>query len=221
METNPMSDPRRASTRTSDRIHEELRRAIITLELSPRSVLSESSLAERLKCSRTPLREALQRLAQEQLVVIEPRRAISIPPLGMTEFTELMDTMLAVEPVLIRASAASIRADELATLDRCVYQMEEAGRTGDFAGWADLDFDFHEAIARGTQNHYMEQTLVRLDRLVSRFAYLGIRRPGAASVATAEHRHVMEALRRHDADECERLIRQHITNGRERMKAVL
>jgi GntR family transcriptional regulator, rspAB operon transcriptional repressor len=216
-----LSESKRASTRTSDRIHQELRRAIITLELSPRTMLSEASLAERLKCSRTPLREALQRLAQEQLVVVEPRRAISIPALGMTEFTELMETMLAVEPVLIRSAAEQIREDELAELERCVTQMQAAAAEGDFASWTDLDFDFHEVIAKSTHNHFMEQTLVRLDRLVSRFAYLGIRRPGAADVATGEHREVMEALRAHDPERCGRLIYHHIKNGRERMRAVL
>jgi GntR family transcriptional regulator, rspAB operon transcriptional repressor len=216
-----VADSKRASTRTSDRIHQELRRAIITLELSPRTMLSEASLAERLNCSRTPLREALQRLAQEQLVVVEPRRAISIPPLGMTEFTELMETMLAVEPVLIRVAAEQIRDDELASLDVLLARMDESGASGDFAAWTDIDFEFHEGIAKGTHNHFMEETLVRLDRLVSRFAYLGIRRPGAAVVATAEHREVVEALKAHAPDRCEQLIRQHITNGRERMRAVL
>ena len=78
-----------AGGRASDRIEHELRRMIVTLELAPGAEVSEPYLIERLKCGRTPLREALQRLAQEHLVVSVPRRGTSIAELSVSEFREL------------------------------------------------------------------------------------------------------------------------------------
>ena len=194
---------------------------ITALELEPGEVVTEAYLIQRLGCGRTPLREALQRLAHEHLLVINPRRGATVANLGIKEFGQLLETLLGVEAFAIRYAAERITERELARLEEITARGEEAAASGDYATWAELDYQLHTTIAAASQNRFTVECLGPLYRQVARFAYLGVSRPGAARAASGDHSQIVAALRARDPDRCERLFRQHVENARERIRAAL
>jgi GntR family transcriptional regulator, rspAB operon transcriptional repressor len=207
--------------RASDRVLQDLRRMILTHELPPGAVVTEASLVEVLKCSRTPLREALQSLSHEHLVVAVPGRGVSIADLSIVEFGVIVEAEASVEAPLVRLAAERItdeRIDELAAL---LLRSTTAVETGDLPEVVECDFYFHTTWGAAAGNHLLLEFQTMLLRLLARYVYLGFQHQGNPEGAISDHGQVLEALRRRDPDAAEAAIRTHITNGRERMRRAL
>jgi DNA-binding GntR family transcriptional regulator len=215
--------PRQAQrVRASDEIVERLRHLIITLELAPGSDVTETYLRELLQCGRTPLREALQRLAAEHLVVATPRRGVSISELSIIDFRNLMEAASCIEPQVARLAAERITDDRLRLLGDLLADSEKASLAGQPERSAMLDWDFHHEMALSTRNPYLSESLDTLHRLSMRFVFLGFQHSGdAAEGALDDHRRIFAGLSAHDADAAEKAILEHCEHGRDRMRAAL
>ena len=207
--------------RASERVLHELRRRIITLELAPGAVVTEEYLCSLLGCSRTPLREALQLLAREHLVIAVPRRGVSIAELSIVDFPALVEATEGVESFLARLAAERGTDDQFAELGDLVEASESATSAGDLAQVAELDFRFHQVIGEAADNHLMLEVQDTLHRLAMRFVFMGFRRAGTAAGAVADHRRIVAALRTRVPDNAEAAVREHNRNARERMRAAL
>jgi GntR family transcriptional regulator, rspAB operon transcriptional repressor len=207
--------------RASDLIEEELRRMIITMELPPGVTVSQPYLAERLKCGRTPLREALQRLAQEYMVTAVPGGGFSVAGLSVVDYMDILEALRGFEPFIVRLAAARISADDLARLDEILSQAEEANAQGDLSTVARCDFDFHRTIAQASNNRHLSDTCTRLQQILTRFGYVFWQRAGSAATSLAEHRQVLAALRAQDVAEAERLAVAHTEHAGQRIGPVL
>jgi DNA-binding GntR family transcriptional regulator len=199
----------------------ELRRRIITLELPPGAHVTEAGLVELLKCSRTPLREAVQRLAAEHLVVAVHRRGVTVAELSIIDFGNLVDAIEGTEGFLVRLAAEKIVDEQIDRMDALMDASDEASAQGDMAQAAELDFEFHKLIGEAAGNPYLLEMQEMLHRLAMRFVYLGLDRSGTAADTVADHRRIIDALRRRDADAAEAALLQHCHNGRDRMRAAL
>lgn len=219
--TRASSGTEGGGTRASDAIADRLRRMIITLELAPGAVVTETYLQELLQCSRTPLREALQRLTQEHLVVSVPRRGVWIAELSLMDFGELVEMIDGVSRFVARLAAARVTDDVLERLADILERARQADSMGDLPMAAELDFDFHYLIAEASQNHYAVDVLAPLQRLVSRFSFVGFKRTGTAKGAIEDHDRVLEALRERDPDLAEARVAEHSEHGRQRIRAGL
>jgi DNA-binding GntR family transcriptional regulator len=185
----------------------------------PGAVVTEAYLSELLGCGRTPLREATQRLAQEGFMVVMPRRGLFVAELSIIGLGNLIETLGGVQAFAVRQAAERIGPLELARLDEILCAAEQAGKEKDFLTWVELDFEFHCVIAEATQNPYTIDALRKLNRLMSRFAYLGLKRAQTAEGALEDHRLIVEALKAHDPDESRQRMERHVEHGRERMRA--
>ena len=141
--------------RASDRVLRELRRRIITLELPPGAHVTEAELVGLLKCSRTPLREALQRLAAEHLVVAVPRRGITIAELSIVDFGKQLEAIEGTEGFLIRLAAEGIVDEQIDRMDALMDALDAASAEGDMAQAAEFDFEFHRLIGQAAGNPYL------------------------------------------------------------------
>jgi GntR family transcriptional regulator, rspAB operon transcriptional repressor len=194
---------------------------IVTMELQPDAIVNEASLMQRLKCGRTPLREAIQRLVQEDLVVSVPRRGISIPGLSVIEFSQIMEALTAVEGFSARLAAKRITAQQLGRLEENIAEEEDASRRSDLTTIAELDFEFHDIIAQATGNRYLTRMCVHLHHLVTRFGYLGWKNEGNAESSLADHRQIVAALKSRDPEEAERQQTEHNGRAKERLIRVI
>ena len=207
--------------RASDGVLHDLRRMILTHELRPGAVVTEASLVEILGCSRTPLREALQSLSHEHLVVAVPGRGVTIADLGIVEFGVILEAERSVECPLVRLSAERISDEGIERLDEVLKRSATAAAAGDVPEVVDCDFLFHTEWGSASGNHLLLEFQSMVLRLVARYVYLGFRRAGNPEGAISDHRQIFEALRRRDPDAAEAAILAHIRNGRERMRSAL
>ena len=210
-----------ATERASDAIVTKLRSKIMTLELEPGRMVTEAYLADLLKCGRTPLREALQRLAQEHLVTAVPRRGVAIAELSVLDYIWLVEAENSIALVVGPLAAQRITDDQLEQLARTIELSREANERHDFVAYVELDFDYHRQIAEASQNRYLVGALTPLHRLLTRFTFLGIRAAGSAEGAIADHQQVLAALRSRDPDAVRRALEAHHKNARERVRAAL
>lgn len=216
---SPRLAPQRG--RASDRVLAELRRMILTQELPPGAVITEASLVSVLKCSRTPLREALQRLSHEHLVVAVPGRGVSISDLSIPQFGVVLEAEASVESSLVRLAAERIDDACLSAAEELLDRATAAAEAGDVPGVVDCDYLFHTTWGAAAGNHLLLEFQSMLLRLLARYVYLGFNHPGNPEGALSDHRRILAALGRHDPDAAEIAIREHIANGRERMRKAL
>jgi DNA-binding GntR family transcriptional regulator len=210
------------SRRASDDIVDRLRTMIVTLELAPGSVVTEAYLCGLLGCSRTPLREALQTLAADRLVVATPQRGVSIAELSVIDYGHILEATLAVDSQVVRLAAERIDAERLARLDEILVASATALASGDRMGSADADWELHREIAEATGNPFLVDVSASLHRLAARFVYYVFGRANdAESGALDDHRVIVDALRAHDADGAEQAAVDHYRNARNRMRAAL
>jgi DNA-binding GntR family transcriptional regulator len=207
--------------RASDGVLRDLRRMILTHELPPGEVVTEASLVELLGCSRTPLREALQSLSHEHLVVAVPGRGVSIADLGILEFGVIVEAERSVEGPLVRLAAERITDERIARLEELLARSEAAVARGDVLEVVDCDFLFHSEWGAASENHLLLEFQSMILRLIARYVYLGFKRAANAEGAISDHRQILAALRLHDPDAAEAAILEHVRNGRERMRNAL
>lgn len=204
-------------SRESDRIENELRRLILTLELEPGQVVSEAALMKRYDWGRTPLREAFQRLAEQSLVQIIPRQGVIITPLSVFDFTAMMDAMAMVIGPAAALACQRLEKVELERLELIVAQSETAAAERDFVTLAEQDYEFHRTLADATGNRYLRDYLLRLHQCATRFNFAAWQRDTDATPSMQEHLQIIAALRARDPVRARRVMLEHIQNARSRV----
>lgn len=204
-------------SRESDRIENELRRLILTLELEPGQVVSESALMKRYGWGRTPLREAFQRLAEQSLVQIIPRQGLIITPLSVFDFVAMMDAMAMVIGPAAALSCQRLDNTELEHLEKIVAQSEIAAEQRDFVTVAEQDYEFHRTLAEATGNRYLRDYLLRLHQCATRFNFASWQRDAQATPSMQEHHQIIAALRARDSAGARQVMLDHIQNARNRV----
>jgi GntR family transcriptional regulator, rspAB operon transcriptional repressor len=216
MPTNHLSQKR-----ASDIIEEKLARMIISLQLPPGAMITEADLAKQLDCGRTPLREALQRLAQQYLVVSVPRHGIFIAELNLLEYVQLIEAIAWLESGAAVLAAGRSNELDLAELKKNIQSTGNFFEKGDFLSVAEHDFMFHQKISEISRNKYLIDMTLRLHRLTSRFIYISLTNGMNIKVSMDEHHEIIEALERHDEEQAKKLTYDHMLKARERIISVL
>lgn len=191
-----------SSARLSDQAYAALKREIVSLELAPGAVLSEPELTVRLGIGRTPLREALQRLAEEDLVVVLPHRGTFVSPVGAADVQAVFELRVELDAFAARLAAERATSSQIEGLRLLV---------DGFAGEAaEFDREFHEGIAAAAHNPYLERTARRLYVLGMRMLnLLRIPRESAAEMRV-EFGPIVEAIAARDAQGAAEAARRHV-----------
>jgi DNA-binding GntR family transcriptional regulator len=199
--------------RQSDIAYDGLRTAIIRAELMPGAAIDERQCMEMLGVGRTPLREALQRLAQEDLLLAVPQRGYFISSTSAADFFHLNEFRLHSEALAARMAAMRIDDTQLAEFDAL---MDEA-RTGvterrmEVEWHLGIDERMHKLVARASGNPYLVQSLNRLYALSLRSLYVA-RVPVTLIFDELENfTAIRDALAARDPDRAEAAMREHLT----------
>jgi DNA-binding GntR family transcriptional regulator len=188
-----------------------LRQAILSCELQPGERLVIDDLARRLRVSIIPVREALQVLQAEGLVVTVPHVGATVAPVSRESILDVFTVLEGLEVVATRLVAERGSAEALATLARFVTAMDGAIEAGRLEEWADLNTRFHQAISTSSGLPLLEEmtgrVLGRWDR-VRRFYFKGVL-SHRVSQAQQEHREILAALESRDLPRLEALVRTH------------
>lgn len=171
--------------------------------------LREEEVAQRLKVSRTPVREALGRLAARGFVEPAGGRGVIVRNLDISEVLELYAMREIMEGAAAHLAAEHASAPELGALRDIEQAFVEASET-DAAGMARLNRAFHEAICRAARNRYLDNASRELQDWIALLGPTTFTVTGRPSTSHGEHQAIIEAIAARDGDKAEQLARAHI-----------
>ena len=195
--------------------YERLQDAIRHANLQPGEPLSETRISRALGISRTPVREALQQLAQEGLVQIIPGRAVTVAAPSMQEVLDAVHVRQLLEPELVRLAAELLPPEAMEILQAVMQEMEQAALTGDRVAWTKADSLFHETLSHYCPNRLLGQLVLQARDRVHQSTIDEQTSSARIIDYTEEHRQVVKAILGRDAQTAERLMREHIAQLRQ------
>lgn len=194
----------------SDIIADALEGMIVEGAFQSGDRLDETQLAERFSVSRTPVREALQRLALSGLVEQIPRRGVFVRQPGPVEIIEMFAVMAELEAVCARLAAARISDAALEELRAANAECLAAVQAGDADRYYAGNERYHAIIYRESGNGFLEQECAKLHRRLKPFRRLQLRVRGRLGQSMAEHESILTALRAGNGAEAAGLIHAHV-----------
>jgi DNA-binding GntR family transcriptional regulator len=203
----------------SQQAYGRIQRKIIYLELEPGAVIDETALQEELGLGRTPIREALQRLEQEKLVTIVPRRGMFVSEISVTDLYQIFELRLTVEALATRLAAR--RGTEAHWQQMTAVLNSVPWDNASDQQLIEIDEACHYIIYDAADNHFLEDMLTTCYALSLRLWYFFLHRIGDMRTAVQEHQQIYEALCAGDADEAARLMEQHIQSFQAEMHAIM
>ena len=199
----------------ADRAYLEIRDLIVSLKLPPGDLIDERRLVQSLGIGRTPVREALRRLAQEQLVEVFPRRGMFVTGVDLRDLARISEVRAVLEPEAARLAAERAtdeERDDLAALG------DEITHDADLMG---LDERIHRAVYTAAHNDLLEKTLGEYYVLALRIWMIALDRAQDLEDAVAAHRDLIEAIVVGDARRAAKVMRAHVENFEAAMRKVL
>ncbi|MFL5914555.1 MAG: GntR family transcriptional regulator [Gaiellaceae bacterium] len=199
----------------ADRAYLAIRGLIVSLGLRPGAVIDERELMQQLGLGRTPVREALRQLAQEQLVEVFPRRGMFVTGVDVRDLARISEVRAALEPEAARLAAERATDEE---------RNELADLGGQIKRGADLmalDERIHRSIYAAAHNHLLEKTLGEYYVLAMRIWMIAIDRAEALEDAVEAHRDLIQAIVVGNADRAAGLMQDHVENFETSMRKVL
>lgn len=172
--------------------------------------LDEVQLAERFDVSRTPIREALQRLSLTGLVEQIPRRGVFVRQPGPVELLEMFEVMAELEAASARLAATRISDEALSELNAINERCEKAVAAQDFDGYYRENAEFHAMLYRQSGNSFLEQECLRLYRRLQPFRRVQLRLRGRLKQSMSEHKMIVAALEGGDGAKAADVIRAHV-----------
>ena len=192
-----------------------IRGLIVSLELPPEAVIDERMLMQRLGLGRTPVREALRQLAQEQLVEVFPRRGMFVTGVDVRDLARISEVRAALEPEAARLAAERATEEERDELSALGDQIK---RGADLMG---LDERIHRAIYAAAHNHLLEKTLGEYYVLALRIWMIALDRAQDLEDAVEAHRALIHEIVVANADGAADRMRAHVENFERAMRNVL
>ncbi|MEI4232705.1 GntR family transcriptional regulator [Roseovarius sp. D22-M7] len=196
--------------RQADTIVNALEELVFTGGFNDRDRLDELRLARQFGVSRTPIREALQRLVASGLAEQIPRRGVFVRQPGPVELMEMFETMAEIEGVCGRLAAQRISDAAIRQLDAANAACKAAIAAADADGYYRENETFHHAIYHQAGNGFLEQEALRLHRRLKPFRRLQLRLRGRMEQSMAEHEAVVDALRNGEAARAAETLRGHV-----------
>ncbi|RJS47999.1 GntR family transcriptional regulator [Nocardioides cavernaquae] len=193
-------------------VHSALRQRIIGLDLMPGARLVERDLAAELGVSRVPLREALQLLESEGLVVLVPRQGAIVAPFTADDVRHLFEVREYVEVPAAGLAATRRTPDDIAQMRASVDSARHQAAAGDELGAAEANADFHMALVEATGNPLLISTAEMLD-VRMRWLFHLTRQRNALSQCQ-EHDQILRAIEAGDDELAEQLARAHVLSGK-------
>ena len=189
------AEPRREAERSlTDRAYVALEEMLCTLRIEPGVVLSEGALSETLGIGRTPVREALQRLAREGLVTVLPRRGVLVSEFNVKKQLRMLEVRRELERLMARSAASRATSEERSRFEAIAREMYESARAGDDIRFMRLDHEFNVLVSRATRNEFATEAISLMAGLSRRFWFMHYRQAGDLAVISRLHADIANAI---------------------------
>jgi len=196
----------------SQEAYEALRGAIVSGRLQPNERLVEADLIQMVHSSRSAVRTALVRLAQEGLVEHEPNRGAKVRLIDELEAAEILESRMVLEGLAARYAARNVTEAQVAELRGILDEMRSLLDAGDLLRASDLNAKLHGRLLEIAGNKTIARLVATLSSQLVRFQYRTILLPGRAEQSHIEHHAIVDAVAGHDEDAAEQAVRDHLTH---------
>lgn len=208
-------------TALPDRIYAALKHRILTCAMPPGQRIVEKDLCKELQVSRTPLREAFNRLVLEGLILLSPFRGFAVAPVTVEGFVELCELRRIMEGGTAALAAERATPEDIRRLREEAELRYTPGGRKTYVGYLRANSRFHLALVRCTKNRQLEGIVMSaLDRH-QRPLYLGLDVGIDARASTKEHMNIIKAVEKHDTAAARALMVQHIGEAEQRIVSAL
>ena len=202
-------------------IYLTLKKAIQSGYLMPGERLVETSLAEDLCVSRTPLRDAIRKLAFEKLVNIAPNKGATVAKLSSVDIEEIYFLASVLEGAAAKKAVDNMTNKDIKKLKEYHYQMKEAISENAYERWIALNNKFHGVFVHKSKVPGLVELIREKVGRISHFWYLYMMRPDPLHVYTDAHEKIIEAFEKKDKELVRTLVENHITTNRDILKEYL
>jgi DNA-binding GntR family transcriptional regulator len=200
-----------AATRlVAERAYLELRDRIVTLSLAPGSALREDELMAELGIGRTPLREAVKRLALENLLSVQPRRGTFVSEVEAADIVNITEVRAELEGYAAELAALRMDTGARAAAEELLKEVEELTNPANSAWLMRVDERIHRFTWDSCGNQYLSETLERYFTLSLRVWYLVLDRLPGLGHAVHDQAHLLEALLERDGARARTIMREHV-----------
>jgi DNA-binding GntR family transcriptional regulator len=218
--TPPAELPPSERTRLTADAYASLKSAITAGELPPGERLYETVLSKRLRMSRTPVREALQRLVNEGLAEARPD-GVYVGMLSVADVRSLEQANRALQSLAAELAATAASDGDLEAMEAIMGRMEVCAAGQDIAGWIAADRDLHRHLFQVSGNRWVCRLLLQMEALIARVRHVALRRPGRMDESTAQHRVIVEALKARDRDAARKSMHDHLLLTEQHLAEIL
>ncbi|MBC7603378.1 MAG: GntR family transcriptional regulator [Ramlibacter sp.] len=201
-----------------DEVAAQLRERIFNGELMPGTFLDEVRLAEQLKISRTPLREALKVLTAEGLVRHEPRRGSFVNEVTEQDLEEIFPVLALLEGRCAREAAEHATDADIETLEQMHGKLQRHAKANRINDYYTANFAIHEAIIELANNRWLALVIADLRKIVKLARLQQLHAPGRLGQSLSEHMAVFAALKARDPDGAEAAMRTHLNRQRDALR---
>jgi DNA-binding GntR family transcriptional regulator len=205
----------------ADRAYEELRDRLVTLQIKPGEPIDEDQLGRELEMGRTPIREAIKRLALENLVSVFPRRGTFAAEINITDLAHITDVRQALEGQAAYRAAERITDAQQAELTQLLDELHASRGSDDMPALMALDTRVHRFIYRLSGNPFLEETLYRYFNLSLRIWYLVIDRLPHMFQRVHEHEPLLQAIAARDPELAREIVAGHVATFESEIRSVL
>ena len=200
-----------------EEVYLKLEEEILGGKLKRGEALTEMSLSARLGVSRTPVRAALHRLAEEGLVEISPNRGAVVVGVTVDDLIDTYKIRVRLEGLASAMAASRMTDEEKEELRESVELAEYYVAKGNAEKLKELDTEFHNIIYRASGNRMLSRILSELHRNIKTYRKLSMTVPGRVERTAEEHREILNAILAGDAEKADTLTRKHVERAMENM----
>lgn len=213
-------EPTKRSANTVSRIYDHLHRMVIQFEIPPDERINEVELARRLAVSRTPLREAFNRLVTDGLLTLEPNRGFRVRPLDTKDIFDLYEARVVIESAAVRLACRRAEPEAVETLAHFWDEVTSLTNRppAELLGY---DETFHERLAALSGNTELPRALKSINARIHFVRWMDLEREDRRATTYTEHANLLEALRRREEERCVAILSGHIERRLEEIVEVI
>jgi DNA-binding GntR family transcriptional regulator len=194
--------------------YRRFKQALVTLSYKPGDFLNTAQVMNELDMGRTPINQAIHRLANEGMLQIIPRKGVMVSPLSIDDALELIEVRLANEMLCVKLASKRISAADVADLREINERIADACRTRERDRMMALDYQFHQLLAQIAGNAMLADILRVLHAKAQRFWASSLSKEGHMQEVIAEHQAIIAALAAQDSEAAVLAAEAHILSFR-------
>ena len=202
----------------SEEAYAAIKQKIITLEFAPGAYLNVAAVIDALGIGRTPVHQAVRRLAHEGMIEIMPRKGMIVKPVSLHDALAIAEVRLLNEAYCARLAANNASEKDIALLEGILERAGQAVEAGDTEALMLADRDFHCALSGIAHNQVLADILKNLHERSLRFWFISLHQQKHQAEVTKEHADILQAIKDRDANRAEEAMRFHIESFRNTIK---